>query len=236
MRVLVRRGSGEAGKRVSLDEKELRHLKVRRAREGEPVELLDGAGFRGSGRLIQVGREWMVEVAQAELEGPPAPLILAVAAGDRDRFSWLVEKSAELGVTRILPLETRHTAAVATRLRKSHLEHLRRTALEAIKQSGAAWSPEIDDPLALSLFLRKPLSGAGWLAELAGQPGPAALDPSPVTVVIGPEGGLTDDERTTLVAAGYRPVALGPHTLRFETAALAAAAAVTQARMRGAHG
>jgi 16S rRNA (uracil1498-N3)-methyltransferase len=54
--------------------------------------------------------------------------------------------------------------------------------------------------------------------------------------VIGPEGGLTDGERTKLIEAGYLPVVLGSHTLRFETAALAAAAAVAQARMRGRHG
>jgi 16S rRNA (uracil1498-N3)-methyltransferase len=57
-----------------------------------------------------------------------------------------------------------------------------------------------------------------------------------MTVVIGPEGGLTDAERAGLVAAGYLPIVLGPHTLRFETAALAAAALATTARMRGSHG
>jgi 16S rRNA (uracil1498-N3)-methyltransferase len=57
-----------------------------------------------------------------------------------------------------------------------------------------------------------------------------------VTVIIGPEGGLTSTERDTAIAAGYQLVSLGLHTLRFETAAVAAAAAVTHARMRSAHG
>jgi 16S rRNA (uracil1498-N3)-methyltransferase len=62
------------------------------------------------------------------------------------------------------------------------------------------------------------------------------MDQRPATVIIGPEGGLTEDEVEMAVSAGYQPLALGPHTLRFETAALAAAAAITQARMRGPHG
>jgi 16S rRNA (uracil1498-N3)-methyltransferase len=57
-----------------------------------------------------------------------------------------------------------------------------------------------------------------------------------VTVIVGPEGGLTDAEREMVVLHGFRPVALAIHTLRFETAAVAAAAAITQARMRRHHG
>jgi 16S rRNA (uracil1498-N3)-methyltransferase len=235
MRVLIQRGSGAAGRRVSLDQEEIHHLKVRRAADGARVEALDGSGFRGNGTLVQFGRKWEVEIGAAELEQPPAPLTLAVAAGDRDRFSWMVEKAAELGVTSIVPLETSRTTGVASRLRSSHIERLRRSALEAIKQCGAAWATRIEDPVSLVAFTAEPVNGAGWLADQAGDPPPASVDQSAVTVVIGPEGGLADDERESLVAAGYRPMALGTHTLRFETAALAAAAAVTQARMRGSH-
>ena len=70
-----------------------------------------------------------------------AELTLAVGAGDRDRFAWLVEKAVELGVTAVVPLETERTAGVATRVATTqHLAKLRRQALEAIKQCGAAWA------------------------------------------------------------------------------------------------
>ena len=241
MRVVVQRGSGAGalwavGKWGSLDEHEVHHLRVRRAKDGEAVEILDGAGFRGMGRLVQDGKQWSVEIQSAELEAAPAELTLAVAAGDRERFAWLVEKSAELGVTRIVPLETAHTAGVASRLKAGHLEKLRRAALEAIKQSGAAWAPAVEELVALEQYARRPLSGTGWLADIRGAAPAADMGPGPVAVVVGPEGGLTEAERQALTAAGYRPVALGRHTLRFETAALAAAAAVAQARMRGSHG
>jgi 16S rRNA (uracil1498-N3)-methyltransferase len=236
MRVLVQRGSGEAGKRVGLDESEVRHLRVRRARDGEIVEILDGAGLRATGPLVQTGKEWWVEVQNAIREPRPAELTLAVAAGDRDRFSWMVEKAVELGVTRILPLETARSSGVATGITDVHLGRLRRQVLEATKQCGVAWAAEVEEPLSLDNFRGRPLTGPGWLADRSGAPPPTRLGGNAMTVVIGPEGGLTDPERAGLVAAGYLPVVLGPHNLRFETAALAAAVLATTARMRGSHG
>jgi 16S rRNA (uracil1498-N3)-methyltransferase len=241
MRVLIQRGGcppggWEAGKQVRLEEDEVHHLRVRRARDREVVEILDGAGLRGSGRLIQSAKRWAVEIQSVKREERPAELTLAVAAGDRERFSWMVEKAAELGVTRIVPLETARIGGVASRMKEAHLERLRRGASEAIKQCGAAWAPVVEELVSLEDFARRPLLGEGWLADIGGAAPPVGLDRTPVSAVVGPEGGLTDAERRSLTDGGYRPVALGGHTLRFETAALAAAAAVAQGRMRGLHG
>ena len=82
---------------------------------------------------------WWRSSAPSRRRGRPSST-LAVGAGDRDRFGWLVEKAAELGVTTLVPIETARTTGVATRLRGKHLEKLRRQALEAIKQSGAPWA------------------------------------------------------------------------------------------------
>jgi 16S rRNA (uracil1498-N3)-methyltransferase len=241
MRVLVPRaecpsGGWEAGKRVSLDESEVHHLRVRRAKDRETVEILDGAGLSGTGQLIQSGREWMVEVSSTQQEARPPALTLAVAAGDRERFSWMVEKSVELGVTSVVPLQTARSGGVATRLKAAHLSRLRRSALEATKQCGAAWAPSVEESVSLEEFARRPLTGIGWLADNEGEPVPAWLNDDPLTVVVGPEGGFTSGERASLAGAGFIPMLLGPNTLRFETAAIAAAAAATQARMRGLHG
>jgi 16S rRNA (uracil1498-N3)-methyltransferase len=241
MRVLIPRGECppgglEAGKRVGLEESEVHHLRVRRARAGERVEVLDGAGLRGSGHIIQDGRDWLVDLERVEQEPAPVGLVLAVGAGDRERFAWLVEKSAELGVTSIVPLETAHTAGVGTRLKSSHLARLRIAALEAIKQSGACWVPTIENPVQLEEFLRRPRAGAGWLADARGDPPPATLNSEPLTVMVGPEGGFTESECAEIVGAGYSPVGLSGFTLRFETAALTAAAAAAQARVRRIRG
>ena len=236
MRVLVSPGSAVVGKRASLDESEAHHLLVRRAREDEVVEVLDGSGLTGTGRLVRVGSDWMVEIQSAEHEPVRPQLTLAVAAGDRERFTWMAEKAVELGVSAIVPLETARTAGVATRLRDAHGAKLRRVVLEATKQCGAAWAPTVERSLALEQFLAGPIQGTGWLADPAGALPPATLDDAPLTVVIGPEGGFTTEERAALVSAGYRPVVLGVNTLRFETAALAAAAVAGMARLRGNHG
>jgi 16S rRNA (uracil1498-N3)-methyltransferase len=225
-----------AGRREPLEDAELHHLRVRRAVEGESVALRDGAGLVGTGRLVAAGRGWAVEIEAVERRPPPAPLTLAVGAGDRERFAWLVEKAVELGATAVVPLETEHVRGVATRLRDGHLPKLRRHALEALKQCGAAWAPELPPAVGLDDFLARARDGACWLADAGGAAPPASLDARPVTIVVGPEGGLTERERESLRRAGYTGIALGPHTLRFETAALAAAAAAAAGRLRGTHG
>jgi 16S rRNA (uracil1498-N3)-methyltransferase len=232
---------GEAGRRARLDDGEQHHLRVRRAHDGERVALRDGAGLVGTGRIAIVGKAWEVEIESTERRARPAALTLAVGAGDRERFGWVVEKAGELGATRIVPLVTARAGDVASRVRDSHVERLRRQALEATKQCGAAWAVEVDEPAALAAFIERNESernepGLRWLADATGEAPPAALDGVAVTIVIGPEGGLEDQERATLLDAGFRPLALAAHTLRFETAALAAAAAVSAARLRGTHG
>lgn len=221
---------GAAGHAGRLAEGEEHHLRVRRATDGDRVQLRDGAGLVGTGRLVQQGGGWQVEVETMRRVGRPPALTLAVGAGDRERFEWLVEKAAELGVTEVTPLETEFAAAVATRVRPQHLDKLRRRALEAVKQCGAAWAPEIRAPESLAAFLARPVEGKRWLADPEGGGAGVGVG-EPLTVLVGPEGGLTDAERAAARAAGYRPVRLGPNILRFETAAVAAAALAVAARL-----
>ncbi|HEU4829598.1 MAG TPA: RsmE family RNA methyltransferase [Gemmatimonadales bacterium] len=225
MIVLVPRGAARPGLPVALDEEESHHLRVRRAAPGETVELRDGAGLAGAGVLESNGRVWSVTVSEASTMPPLPGLTLAVGAGDRERFLWLVEKAAELGVSRIVPIESERTAGVATRVRATHLEKLARRALEATKQSGAHWSPDIAGLEPFAQFVAQARSGALWLAE-AGASSPQQVGAGDVTVLIGPEGGLTSAERSGAIGAGWTPVSLGTNVLRFETAAIAAAAYV----------
>jgi 16S rRNA (uracil1498-N3)-methyltransferase len=236
MIVLVGPGA-EPGATLELDQAEAHHLRVRRADGELRVELRDGAGLVGNGLVRMDGKRGTIVVERAERHPPAVPLRLAVGAGDRDRFAWLVEKATELGVTDIYPIETEHTAGVATRIRAGAgtLDKLRRRALETLKQCGGAWAPAVHDPEPLAAFLARQQLGVRWLADAAGAPPSALAATAPLTVVVGPEGGLTDAERAAAVAAGYRPVRLGALTLRFETAALAAAVHATAVRS-GAEG
>jgi 16S rRNA (uracil1498-N3)-methyltransferase len=221
---------------VALDEDESRHLTVRRAEPGALVQLLDGAGMRADGRLSRAGKDWSVEVSQVRREPAPVPVTLAVGAGDRERFGLLVEQAAQLGATAVVPLLTERTAGVSTRLRGEHLERVRRRGREALKQCGAVWAPEVGELRSLPEFLAGLAPGARWLADPEGGPRPPLEERAPLTIVVGPEGGFSAEERRSLLGAGFQPVRLGRHLLRFETAALAALTAAWLSREEGAHG
>ncbi len=217
---------------VPLEEEERHHLRVRRAGEGEVVRVLDGAGGVAEGTLVRQGRDFAVQVDRVASVPKPPGFVLVVGAGDRDRFAWLVEKAAELGVTDLVPLLTERTQSVAAGIRVSHVAALQRRARQAIKQSRAPWSPVIHSPRSIEEVAGDFASTHRWLGDVNGNPPPAIEPENPVIVVVGPEGGLTEAERARFLASGFVPVRLAPDLLRFETAALAAAAVIASQRPR----
>ena len=221
--LLVQAGVLAPERQIQLDEPERHHLRVRRATEGESVRLLDGFGGTGEGVVVGAPSEGLILVSSFNTAPRPALRGIAVAAGDRDRFGWLVEKSAELGVTHLLPLETERTRGVGTRVRTTHIGKLQRRAFEAIKQSGAAWAPTVHEPMELEMFIDREGDGVRWLADADGHAPPSVATSEPAWTAVGPEGGFTGEERTRLLKAGWWPVKLGAHILRFETAAIVAA-------------
>lgn len=221
------------GALVPLPDDEAHHLHVRRVAAGETVALLDGEGLEARGTLRWDGKRAAVEVQEVRRLPPPPATVLGVGAGDRDRLAFVAEKAAELGVTDLVPLETAHARAVATRLRAEQVDRLGRRAREAVKQCGNPWAPRVHRLQPLDAWLAAPLPALRWLADRAGEPPSAELGGEAIAVAVGPEGGFAPSERGALLAAGFLPLALGPHILRLETAALAAAAAVLTARARG---
>jgi 16S rRNA (uracil1498-N3)-methyltransferase len=234
--LLARPGSLVAGAAVPLEPEEEHHLAVRRAGPEAAIEVLDGAGSRAEAVVRRDGRRLCVKVERLTTEPPPVPLVLAVGAGDRDRFGLLAEQAAQLGATRLVPLETVRTLSVATRLRPAHLDRIRRRAREGIKQSGAVWAPTVDEPVPLAGFLSRPRAGTAWLADAEGAVPTGLPAAEPLTVAVGPEGGFTEEELALLRGAGFSPMRLGPHLLRFETAAVAALTTAWLARQRDQHG
>lgn len=221
--LLVQAGVLAPGGEVPLEESERHHLRVRRAREGDPVRLVDGHGGTGEGILAGSPAEGPIRVERVHSVSRPTVRGLAVAAGDRDRFGWLVEKAAELGVTDVIPLETERTDGVSTRVRGQHVERLQRRAFEAIKQSGAAWAPVVHLPHTLAELVSRTREGARWLADASGDSPVRVPADMAAWTAVGPEGGFSEVERRMLRDVGWLPVRLGSHTLRFETAALVAA-------------
>ena len=225
------------GATIQLEEEERHHLRVRRAAPGDPTRVLDGAGTIAEGRLIMGRDGFEVEVLRLHRHPRPPGFTLVVGAGDRERFGWLAEKAAELGVTDLVPLKTERTRSVAVGIREGQVQALQRRARQAIKQSRAAWAPRVHPPEGVRDAAARGEQTARWLADARAEP-PLAIPPdAALTVVVGPEGGLTDPERQVFLAAHFVPVRLAPDLLRFETAALAAAAVVASQRPRrpGSH-
>ncbi len=197
-----------------------RHASVARVAAGEAVEILDLAGAVGVARLARWdGKACVVEVERVERERgePPAPLVLGLAALHTQAFDWAVEKATELGATAVVPVLA---ARVQGGRHAARVERWQRVADSAVAQCGRSRAPRVAEPASLAAFVGAS-RGARLLAD-SGASMPAAFDAGAagITLLVGPEGGLTDEERSTILAAGFAGLPLGPRTLRAETAAV----------------
>jgi 16S rRNA (uracil1498-N3)-methyltransferase len=220
--------------RVVLTGPEGRHAAtVRRLRVGEAVDLADGRGHRASCAVVAVGRD-EVELDVLARTAEPAPalrlvLVQALAKGERGELA--VELATEVGIDEVVPWQAARCVVRWDGDRGTKaLARWRSTAREAAKQSRRAWLPEVADPVATAELLRRlTASCALVLHEAATTPLATVALPSSgeVVLVVGPEGGLTDEELAGFAQAGASVVRLGPSVLRTSTAGAAAAAVVS---------
>jgi 16S rRNA (uracil1498-N3)-methyltransferase len=221
-----------AGGRVVLPEAARhRFLRVLRLPEGELVEIFDGKGRVGRGRLAPP--DALVDVVLSEAAEPLPPLVVAQAVTKTDKLELVVQKGTELGASEILLVECARSQVHLGDRAEKRRERLQRVADDAARQSGRARVPAVAGPITMAALCDRvrAFSGAAVVGLLEGSaPLSEALaaDPDRIArgflVVIGPEGGLDPAEATALLAAGARPVRLAAHVLRTETAALAALA------------
>ena len=221
--------------RLMLAGAEAHHLiHVMRARPGTEIVLFDGSGAEFSARIERLRRSEveLAVLARDEIDRElPRVVTLGVALPKGDRQRWLVEKTTELGVARLVPLRTVRSVAQPV---QQALQRLRRTAIEASKQCGRNRLMEIAEPRTWTDFLT---DTAGEPCRLLGHPAegvsntesPWTAHPTdPALLAVGPEGGFTDEEVSMATAAGWQPVDLGPRILRTETAAILLVAVVAQ--------
>lgn len=198
------------------------HLeRVLRVRTGESIVVSDGAGRWREARLLGAGEVELVgDAHRAERPAPTITIAFAITKGERPEVA--VQKLTELGADRIIPFAAARSVARWDGDRAAkHVERLRRIAREASMQCRRPWLPEVADAIAFADAIALP--GAA-IADADGAP-PTLERP---TVLIGPEGGWSAEER----ACGLPAVALGSHVLRAETAAMAAAALLAGQRAR----
>jgi 16S rRNA (uracil1498-N3)-methyltransferase len=221
-----------AGQLVELPAEVAHHIHVVRLAPGDPLTLFNGTGGQYEAVLADVGKKRATaevkafEAREAEL---PYPVTLAQGLPEGTKMDWIVEKAVELGVTAVQPLAARRCVVrLSAERAQKKLEHWRGIVVAAAEQSGRNRLTAIAEPAELRDWIGTPAGGprlllspraTSSLADWARDAGPQA-----VTLMVGPEGGFTDEEEDAAVRAGAVMVSMGPRVLRTETAALAAVA------------
>jgi 16S rRNA (uracil1498-N3)-methyltransferase len=212
------------------------HLtRVLRVEPGQRFEISDNCDVYLA--EVETARKSLVEFSIVErlpAVAPGARIELFASLIRFERFEDLIEKATELGVARIVPVESERSEKGLARAAEKRLPRWRRIAREASEQSRRTRLPEIDGPLELSQAIRHDSANRFLLDEgeaaaiLGALPAKRTMDDT-IALLTGPEGGWTDRECTAIVAAGWRAVSLGPTILRAETAAVAALAVISAA-------
>lgn len=231
------------GEKINVGGAAANHIaRVLRLRTGDALTLFNGSGaeygasieeFRKDSVLVTVTDERQVE--------RESPLMLTLAQGISrgERMDWILQKATELGVSRIVPVFTeRSVVRLDAKQAQRKLQHWRGIAIAACEQCGRNRVPDLTLPVDIHEFL------AGARESQAGTAAPPMhllLSPTAelgigdfahtatsVTVLIGPEGGLTEVEQESAIRAGFTPVRMGPRILRTETAAIAALTVLQQ--------
>ena len=218
---------GPAGLSIALDADQARHArKALRLMAGDAVVLLDGQGHLAYATLRNDDpRSALCTISRIQTVAPTTPLIeLATAIPKGPRGDAMINDLAQLGVDRLIPLTTARSVVDP---RDHKLHRYARAAAEAAKQSGRAWFMQIQptsafaDAIACDADLKLVADPyAQPIADLTARLASA----STVRVIVGPEGGLTDDELAAADQAGFERWRFSPNVLRIETAAAAAVA------------
>ena len=222
-----------AGHAIDLPAEVAHHAdRVLRLKAGDRITLFNGDGGEFPAVLLSLGK-----TARAELEArlepqreSPVMLTLVQSLATADKMDWVLQKAVELGVSRIVPVASaRSVVKLSGDRAEKRVEHWRHIVAAACEQCGRNVLPPVADLLPLPRHLAAPPPGETLRLFLS----PTAPDrlsdlprPASVELLVGPEGGFTDDEESAARSVGYRPVRLGPRILRTETAGLAALAAL----------
>lgn len=218
-----------------LDEEEAHHcLDVMRCREGDRVIVFNGAGSEAEAEIVATAKGSVT--LKAKLAGttprPPAAITLGQAVPKGKNMDLIIQKATELGVSRIVPLLSERTVV---QLDGEDFDKKRqkwqRVAIEACKQCGQNWVPEVAAPVKVEAFARSVKDPLRLIAAIGPDSRPlksllAARDEegapraTAAAVMIGPEGDFTPAEVGTALSHGFLPLSLGPIILRSETAAI----------------
>jgi len=230
--------SGISGDSLIIGGEEFSHLAhVMRKREGDTLMVVDGRGNGYEAVISRIERRSAHCGISAKHTGYREPYRrVTLGAGvlkNPSKFDFLVEKATELGVVEVVPLKTERTIPS-----RSKSERWRKLTLAAMKQCGRSLWPEVRELTALGVLLkepdrydlklvaheRMPAGEAGKAKDWLRGPGGKVPARRNILMLVGPEGGFSEDEIALCLGAGFEPVWLGERRLRTETAAIASLA------------
>lgn len=214
-----------ADNHLSIRGDEFHHLShVKRKNIGDLIRVVDGCGNAYESEIIGITKsEAQCKILENHFRMGEPDISLTVIQGmlKGGRFDWFVEKATEIGVNRIIPLTCERAVPSPGDQR---LRRWRRIALSAMKQCGRSVLPEVTEPMALEETLAFAVEIP---IRLIAHPGdssqPLSIAPetgAKIAILIGPEGGFTDEEIALSLERGFTPVSLGPRRLRAETAGI----------------
>jgi len=225
-----------AGEQIELADQHAHYLKnVLRLRVDHPLTVFDGCGNAYDALITRVEKKRVaIKIAQeikCSTRQQTLGLTLAIAVSRGERMDWVIQKATELGVSRIQPLLTERVEVKldATRWQKKN-QHWQHIAIAACEQSGRNILPELFQPLPLNEFLsNRTTQQRDQLCLVLDFVDTSFVElekrhekPKHVTLLVGPEGGLSSDELRQANHWGFLSMSLGPRILRTETAPLAA--------------
>jgi 16S rRNA (uracil1498-N3)-methyltransferase len=203
--------------------------RVLRMREGAPLSVFDGSGHEFRAEIVKVdGDRVTVKLGDAVPGTAESPLKITLVQGvsRSERMDWTLQKATELGVAAVAPvLTSRSVVRLDEKQATKKQAHWRGIVVGACEQCGRAKIPSVSAPMTLREYFTNVRKDG--LRLVLSPSAPASLVglssmPSKVELLIGPEGGLDDDELHAAQKAGFMPVRLGPRVLRTETAAVVA--------------
>jgi len=211
---------------VTLSDEAAHHIRVARVAVGDCIALRDGAGRAALGTLVKVSRSSaLVDVSETSEIPRPAMIHLLAPVADRERMLWLAEKVVELGVTSWRPVIWRRSKSVSPRGEGPTFQaKVLARMTSALIQSGGGWLPDMFPEATVERAISAAPLGTRLLLTQDGEPIAGVPMHIPITIALGPEGGMEPAERDLFIGAAFLPVKLGSSTLRFETAGMAAVA------------
>lgn len=220
---------------LTLSREEAHHcLDVMRCAIGDRIIVFNGEGVEVEAEIIAAGKKEVSLKAflVSQTDPPPARLTLGQAIPKGKNMDLIIQKSTELGASKIIPLLSERTVVQlnAADLEKKR-EKWQRVAIEACKQCGQNWLPEVATPMTIDQFVKKTTDSFRLVAAISptAQSLKAIINdylsenesrPTSATLMVGPEGDFTPAEISTALGAGFAPLSLGPIILRSETAAI----------------